>query len=112
MPEAQPDFDTGLALGDLDPAQPRPIETPWGTMALFRFGDEVVCVQAFCPHLEGPLFQGSITGRTVTCPWHFWRFDLISGSRLGLLGLPLPGPRLARCSVATSERGTLVLRKL
>lgn len=107
MPEA---FDTELHLRDLDPARPRPIETPWGTMALYVDGGEVLCLQAFCPHLEGPLFQGSVADSKVTCPWHYWRFDLKTGARVGLFGMPLPGPRLARCEVALSSRGTLVLR--
>jgi nitrite reductase/ring-hydroxylating ferredoxin subunit len=92
------------------------LDTPWGTMALFVLADatasksEVICTQAFCPHLEGPLFQGSVADGCVTCPWHFWRFDLRTGQRVTLLRIPMPGPRLVRCEIATSERGTLVLR--
>ena len=105
-------FDTGLCLADLDPARPRPIETPWGPMALFRDGERVLCVQAFCPHLEGPLFQGSVAGGTVTCPWHYWRFDLSTGVRVGPFGVPLPGPRLVRCAVSLGPCGTFVLQRV
>jgi nitrite reductase/ring-hydroxylating ferredoxin subunit len=105
----QAEFDTGLRREELDPEHPRPIETPWGTMALFCIDDEVFCVQAFCPHLEGPLFQGTLSGRTVTCPWHFWRFELATGARVGPFGVPLPGPMLVRCATAISPRGTLLL---
>lgn len=132
------DFDTGLAPEALDPEHPLPIETPWGRMALYRFGDEVLCVQAFCPHLEGPLFQGTLTapgaaesagvrapedtgsepeaggaprGPTVICPWHRWRYDLRSGERLW------PGPQgeaprraLVRCEVLVGAGGTVWLR--
>jgi nitrite reductase/ring-hydroxylating ferredoxin subunit len=108
MPEPL-EFDTGIAPAELDREHPRPIETPWGTMALFVVDDEVCCVQAFCPHLEGPLFQGSVAGGIVTCPWHAWRFDLRSGGRVALFGLPLPGPGLKRCEVTTSARGTVIL---
>lgn len=75
------EHDTGLAA-DVDLARPRPIETPWGTLALFRDGGTVRAVQAFCPHLEGPLFQGSVAAGQVTCPWHLWRFELASGRRV------------------------------
>src|SRR5205814_2097602 len=57
-------FDTGILPGELDPARPRPIETPWGSFSLFvaagRSGARVRCVQSFCPHLGGPLFQGTV----------------------------------------------------
>ena len=102
-------FDTGLRAEQLDPEHPQPFETPWGTFALFIDRGEVLCVQAFCPHLEGPLFQGSVSQGAVTCPWHSWRFDLRTGERLGLFGLHLSG-KLQRCEVTISERGTIVLR--
>jgi nitrite reductase/ring-hydroxylating ferredoxin subunit len=103
-------FDTGLRADELDPERPAPLETPWGTFALFVEGGEVLCVQAFCPHLEGPLFQGTVAAGTVVCPWHFWRFDLRTGERLGPFGTKLPG-RLRRCEVEVGERGTLVLAR-
>jgi len=106
------EFDTGLRRAELDPHWPRPIDTPWGTMALFVLEGEVVCVQAFCPHLEGPLFQGSVAHGEVTCPWHGWRFDLRTGRRVDLLR-PRSGPDarpLVRCEVTSGAGGTLVLR--
>ncbi|HEX4069847.1 MAG TPA: Rieske 2Fe-2S domain-containing protein, partial [Planctomycetaceae bacterium] len=32
-----------------------------------------------CPHQGGPLADGLVEGTTVTCPWHGWQFDIISG---------------------------------
>jgi len=106
------EFDTGLALRDLDPERPRAVETPWGTMGLFCVGDEVLCAQAFCPHLQGPLFQGTLSGATVTCPWHRWRFDLRTGERLHPPRAEAPyGCSIERCEVAWSEGRTIVLRR-
>lgn len=35
---------------------------------------------AVCPHNRGPLEQGWVRdGRTVVCPWHWYRFDLDTG---------------------------------
>jgi nitrite reductase/ring-hydroxylating ferredoxin subunit len=103
-------FDTFLRPQELDPERPRPIETPWGTYALFVAQGEVFCVQAFCPHLEGPLFQGTVSKQEVTCPWHLWRFSLATGERVDLPGkLALAKQRLSRCPIVVSERGTLVL---
>ena len=35
------EFDTGLQDSDLDPRRPRPIETPWGLMALYVIEGDV-----------------------------------------------------------------------
>jgi len=103
-------FDTGLRESDLDLARPAPLETPWGSFALYVVAGEVRAVQSFCPHLEGPLFQGTQSGETITCPWHLWRFSLISGARQDAGALRFGGhPRLRICSVTHSASGTLVL---
>lgn len=102
--EAGVPYDTGLRVDELDPERPRALQTPWGDFALFRIGDEVFCVQSFCPHLAGPLFQGTLSGDSVTCPWHFWRFSLRSGERLDE-----PGGRLQRCEVQIGPDGEVRL---
>jgi len=100
---------TGIAPNELDPQRPRLIETPWGVMALYRIGDEILCAAAFCPHLEGPLFEGTLSGATITCPWHQWRFDLRSGRRLTLFGAHVGEDRVARCQVQLDAHGAIVL---
>lgn len=108
-PEA---FDTGLRPADLDPRHPRPLDTPWGSFAIFSCADRLFAVQSFCPHLMGPLFQGTIAGETVTCPWHQWRFDLSSGRRLDAEGREMPdGERLSVLETLLGPRGTILLRQ-
>lgn len=106
-------FDTGLSAEQLDPERPRPIETPWGMMALYRIDGRVHCVQAFCPHLEGPLFEGSLAGNVITCPWHAWRYDVTTGERVDLFRARFGDAArgLARCEVSVGPRGTLLLRR-
>lgn len=104
------DFDTGLAREDLDPRRPAPIETPWGSMAVFVVGAELFAAQSFCPHLQGPLFQGTVTGEDVVCPWHQWRFSLRSGRRLNLLTSILDERcSLLVCNLRIGPRGTILL---
>lgn len=110
MPSRETSFSTGLTLRDLDAARPKLVSAPWGVMALYLIGGEVLCAAAFCPHLEGPLFEGTLSGATITCPWHQWRFDLRTGRRLALFGAPLPGERLARSVVEFDAQGVIVLR--
>lgn len=41
--------------------------------------DEVFALLDRCPHKGGPLSQGIVHGRSVTCPLHNWKIDLASG---------------------------------
>jgi nitrite reductase (NADH) small subunit len=49
-------------------------------ICVFRNGeDEVFALHDQCPHKGGPLSQGIVHGRSVTCPLHGWKIDLESG---------------------------------
>jgi len=32
-----------------------------------------------CPHADGPLGEGTLSGTHVTCPYHGWAFDVSTG---------------------------------
>ena len=51
-------------------------------IALFRVGEEVFALDNVCPHWGGPLGDGLFEGRTVTCPWHAWQFDVCTGEAM------------------------------
>lgn len=49
-------------------------------VAIFRTGnDEIFALVDECPHKKGPLSEGIVAGRTVTCPLHNWVIDLTDG---------------------------------
>ena len=49
-------------------------------VALFRTQDDhVFAVIDRCPHRGGPLSQGIVHGRSVTCPLHGWNIGLDDG---------------------------------
>jgi nitrite reductase/ring-hydroxylating ferredoxin subunit len=48
-------------------------------IALFRVGDRFYAVDNRCPHMGYPLSQGSISGTTLTCDWHNYKFSLEDG---------------------------------
>ena len=51
-----------------------------GDIAVFRTaGDEVFAMHDKCPHKGGPLSQGIVHGKRVTCPLHGWNIGLDSG---------------------------------
>ena len=36
-------------------------------------------IDGLCPHQGGPLGTGVRCGTTLTCPWHGWQFDVVTG---------------------------------
>lgn len=58
----------------------RVLKTAEGDVALFRTAvDEVFALRDQCPHKKGPLSQGIVFGRRVSCPLHNWVIDLADG---------------------------------
>lgn len=52
-----------------------------GDIAIFRTSDdEVFAIHDKCPHKGGPLSQGIVAGRQVTCPLHSWKIELDTGN--------------------------------
>lgn len=58
----------------------RVVKTPAGPVALFRTADgSFFAIEDRCPHKAGPLSQGIVHGRSVTCPLHNLVIDLTNG---------------------------------
>lgn len=52
-----------------------------GDIAIFRnAADEVFALHDKCPHKNGPLSQGIVHGKRVTCPLHGWNIGLDNGA--------------------------------
>lgn len=52
-------------------------------VAVFRNDqNEVFALLDRCPHKGGPLSQGIVTGKVVTCPLHSWKIQLESGDAM------------------------------
>lgn len=72
-----------IQVGNLDdiPRQgSRVIKTSTGEIALFRsVDDQVFALDNRCPHKGGPLSQGIVHGKRVTCPLHSWVISLETG---------------------------------
>jgi nitrite reductase (NADH) small subunit len=53
-------------------------------VALTRLADDrVIAFENRCPHVGGPLALGQVRGNEIVCPWHFFRFDLVTGEAVG-----------------------------
>ena len=74
------DWTDVAALDDLPDGKPKRVEADGTPVLLLREGDRIRAIGATCPHLGGPLDEGSIEGDTVTCPWHGSVFCLDNGA--------------------------------
>jgi nitrite reductase [NAD(P)H] small subunit len=71
-------------LEDIPVRGARVVRTGSGCIALFRTAEqEVFALDDKCPHKAGPLSQGIVHGRSVTCPLHNWVISLETGKALG-----------------------------
>ena len=71
-------------LGDIPRRGCRVVQAPRGQIAVFRTAeDEVFALDNRCPHKGGPLSEGIVHGRLVTCPLHNWVIGLADGEAVG-----------------------------
>jgi nitrite reductase (NADH) small subunit len=57
------------------------VKAPHGTeVALFKINGKIYGLNNECPHMGGPLGEGTIEDCVVTCPWHGWQFDVRTGA--------------------------------
>ena len=67
-------------ISDIPKLGARVLETDQGNIGIFRTAeDEIFALRDHCPHQGGPLSQGIVHGKSVTCPLHNWVIDLESG---------------------------------
>jgi nitrite reductase/ring-hydroxylating ferredoxin subunit len=52
------------------------------TLALFNVNGAFHAIDDTCTHRGGPLSEGELQGKEVTCPWHGARFDVTTGAHL------------------------------
>jgi nitrite reductase (NADH) small subunit len=73
------------AVSDIPRRGARKLPSPMGDVAVFRTGDnQVYALMDVCPHKQGPLSQGIVHGRSVTCPLHARVIDLATGEGVGV----------------------------
>ena len=72
-------LDIGV-IEDIPRTGARVVRTPKCDIAVFRTGtDELFALHDKCPHKGGPLSQGIVHGKRVTCPLHSLILDLSTG---------------------------------
>ena len=67
---------------DLEPDSCMTVTANSEEIALYRVGDAYYASTNTCPHRGGPLGEGLLEDKTITCPWHGWQFDVCKGVSL------------------------------
>jgi nitrite reductase/ring-hydroxylating ferredoxin subunit len=77
------DFVTVAQVRDIPPGTGRTVEVRGIWIALFNVDGTFYAIDNACPHAGGPLGEGKLKDTVVECPWHGWKFSLVSGGRVG-----------------------------
>lgn len=68
------------ALAELDKTLTHTVETATGRYCVRFWQDQWIAHSAVCPHQLGPLQDSEIDAEgRLTCPWHGYRFDAVTG---------------------------------
>ncbi len=70
-------------VSELKPGEGKAVQAGGKTIALFNVDGTFYAIDDACTHAGGPLSEGSVSGRSVTCPWHGAEFDVTSGAAQG-----------------------------
>jgi nitrite reductase (NADH) small subunit len=49
------------------------------TLAISNIDGSFYAISNTCLHRGGPLGEGELKGKIVTCPWHGWQYDATTG---------------------------------
>ena len=70
-------------IGDLPPGRSLAATAGGADVAVFNLDGELRAVEGRCLHKGGCLADGMVAEGVVTCPLHWWRYDLRTGERQG-----------------------------
>jgi nitrite reductase/ring-hydroxylating ferredoxin subunit len=56
------------------------VEVNGNGIAVFNVKGEFYAIHNTCTHRGGPLGEGTLSGKVVTCPWHGAQFDVTTGA--------------------------------
>jgi nitrite reductase (NADH) small subunit len=66
-------------ISEIPPGSSKVLEVDERQIAIFNVEGKIYALNNVCPHAGGPLGEGELEGKIVTCPWHAWQFDVTSG---------------------------------
>ncbi len=77
------EFVKAINKRELASGQASVVELNGTRIAIFNVDGQFYAVDDACTHSGGPLSEGELDGREVTCPWHGAVFDITTGKVVG-----------------------------
>ena len=74
------------------------IQVAGKAVALANVDGKFFAISNTCLHRGGPLGEGALQDKIVTCPWHGWEYDVTTGKLL-------QNPSMGVACFATEVRG-------
>jgi nitrite reductase (NADH) small subunit len=75
-------FALAAKIADVPVGSVHEIQVAGKAVALANVDGKFFAINNTCLHRGGPLGEGSLQGKTVTCPWHGWEYDVTTGKLL------------------------------
>jgi nitrite reductase (NADH) small subunit len=72
-------FVRAVKVAELPAGSVREFQIEGKAIALANVGGKIYAINNTCLHRGGPLGQGQLEGKVVTCPWHGWEYDVTDG---------------------------------
>ncbi len=67
---------------ELTPGSMRTIKAGTRSVSVCNSEGRLYAFDDTCLHKGGPLGQGKLEGEVVTCPWHAWKWNVVTGASL------------------------------
>jgi nitrite reductase (NADH) small subunit len=64
---------------EITPGTIREFHVEGRAIAVANVDGKFYAINNTCLHRGGPLGQGAMNGKVVTCPWHGWQYDVTTG---------------------------------
>jgi len=67
---------------ELKSGECKTVEVNGLALALYNVNGKFYATDNTCLHRGGPLGEGELQNTIVTCPWHGWQYDVITGENV------------------------------
>ncbi|HTQ96986.1 MAG TPA: Rieske 2Fe-2S domain-containing protein [Candidatus Acidoferrum sp.] len=75
-------FVKAIQASEMQPGTIQEIQVGGKAVALANVDGKFYAINNTCIHQGGPLGEGPLDGKIVTCPWHAWQYDVTTGKEV------------------------------
>ncbi len=72
-------FVRAVGVGEIPVGTIREVDVNGKALAVANVAGGFHAIDNTCLHRGGPLGDGPLEGKIVTCPWHGWQYDVTTG---------------------------------